>query len=327
MKKFLDITGLKTLVDWIKSKFNSVEKAQYVANRNFKKCCRGKKEKEVYIIGKAMKQSPIGQRCWYYFGVHNNYVHINFARIFMNQFTPPPHKVDDTNINLLLDGFDYNVTFYHNLSYIYSYSDKFSIARDIWSGYNIYYGSWVCRIPDMYGGAYNFAYIPSDSIITGDTNGRKSISFSVYLKYHEPNENDIIKSGKYKLEYSKHTGYYVKKLGIKKINIIHELIGFTFEYGENYDFILNIISKIGYGNKKSSCFLRKRCTKTVIKRGIQKGPMFKTIKSTTKKVDTGYYQLWCNYCYTTTHITDFVITVKNWDMDSNNPKWLKIIFP
>ena len=90
MKKFLDITGLKTLVDWIKSKFNSVEKVQYVANRNFKKYCRGKKEKEVYIIGKAMKQSPIGQRCWYYFGVNNNYVHINFARIFMNQFTTPP---------------------------------------------------------------------------------------------------------------------------------------------------------------------------------------------------------------------------------------------
>ena len=79
----------------------------------------------------------------------------------------------------------------------------------------------MCRIPDMNSGYYNFAYIPSDSIITGDTNGRKSISFSVYLKYHEPNENDIIKSGKYKLEYSKHTGYYVKKLGIKKINIIH----------------------------------------------------------------------------------------------------------
>lgn len=89
MKKFLDITGLKTLVDWIKSKFNSVEKAQYVANRNFKKYTRGKKEKEIYIIGKAMKQSPIGQKCWYYCGVNNNYVHINFARIFMNQFTPP----------------------------------------------------------------------------------------------------------------------------------------------------------------------------------------------------------------------------------------------
>lgn len=179
----------------------------------------------------------------------------------------------------------------------------------------------------MYGGAYNFAYIPSDSIITGDTNGRKSISFSVYLKYHEPNENDIIKSGKYKLEYSKHTGYYVKKLDIKKINIIHDLIGLTFKYGENYDFILNKISEIGYGTKKSSCFLRKRCTKTVIKKGIQKGPMFKTIKRTTKKVDTGYYQLWCNYSYTTTHITDFVITVKKWDMDSHNPKSLKIIFP
>ena len=42
MKKFLDITGLKTLVDWIKSKFNSVEKAQYVANRSFNKYTRKK---------------------------------------------------------------------------------------------------------------------------------------------------------------------------------------------------------------------------------------------------------------------------------------------
>lgn len=180
----------------------------------------------------------------------------------------------------------------------------------------------------MYGGAYNFAYIPSDSIITGDTNGRKSISFSVYLKYHEPNENDIIKSGKYKLEYSKHTGYYVKKLGIKKINIIHKLIGFTFEYGENYDFILNRTSTIGNGTKKSSCFLRKRCTKSVIKKRIRKGPMFKTIKQTANTVEPGYYQLWCNYCYTTTHITDFVITTKTWDITPKRiPRTLMVIFP
>ena len=104
MKKFLDITGLKTLVDWIKSKFNSVEKAQYVANRSFKKYTR-KKEKEIYILGKAMKQSPIGQTCWYYTGSYPckriidgynkiKYRHdfnINLVRLFMNQFTPPPH--------------------------------------------------------------------------------------------------------------------------------------------------------------------------------------------------------------------------------------------
>ena len=103
MKKFLDITGLKTLVDWIKSKFNSVEKAQYVANRSFKKCTRGKKEKEIYILGKAMKQSPIGQTCWYYTGSYPckriiggyniiKYRHdfsINRVGLFMNQFTPP----------------------------------------------------------------------------------------------------------------------------------------------------------------------------------------------------------------------------------------------
>ena len=98
MKKFLDITGLKTLVDWIKSKFNSVETAQYVANRSFKKYTRGKKEKEIYIIGKAMKQSPIGQKCWYYNGNSNTLkpsgdcsgsFNINFVRLFLNQFTPP----------------------------------------------------------------------------------------------------------------------------------------------------------------------------------------------------------------------------------------------
>ena len=101
MKKFLDITGLKTLVDWIKSKFNSVEKAQYVANRSFNKYTR-KKEKEIYIIGKAMKQSPIGQKCWYYNGNSNSSMidgdyfgtfNINFVRLFLNQFTPPPHTV------------------------------------------------------------------------------------------------------------------------------------------------------------------------------------------------------------------------------------------
>lgn len=43
MKKFLDITGLKTLVDWIKSKFNSVEIAQHVVNRSFKKIYKGEK--------------------------------------------------------------------------------------------------------------------------------------------------------------------------------------------------------------------------------------------------------------------------------------------
>ena len=98
MKKFLDITGLKALVDWIKNKFSAIDKAQYVANRKFKKYCRGKKEKEVYIIGKAMKQSPIGQKCWYYNGNSNSSMidgdylgtfNINFVRLFLNQFTPP----------------------------------------------------------------------------------------------------------------------------------------------------------------------------------------------------------------------------------------------
>ena len=49
MKKFLDITGLKTLVDWIKSKFNSVEKAQYVANRSFKKYTRKKRKRYTFL--------------------------------------------------------------------------------------------------------------------------------------------------------------------------------------------------------------------------------------------------------------------------------------
>lgn len=46
-----------------------------------------------------MKQSPIGQKCWYYNGNSNTSMengryscsfNINFVRLFLNQFTPPP---------------------------------------------------------------------------------------------------------------------------------------------------------------------------------------------------------------------------------------------
>ena len=152
MKKFLDITGLKTLVDWIKSNFNRVEKAQYVADMRFNKYTR-KKEKEIYIIGKAMKQSPIGQKCWYYngnsnssamYGNHLGTFNINIVRLFMNQFTPPPHKVYDTNINLLLEGFYYNITFYRADNEIEHIVNGFFKVKE--SEYDIEYQSLKLRI-------------------------------------------------------------------------------------------------------------------------------------------------------------------------------------
>ena len=221
MKKFLDINGLKTLVDWIKSKFNSVEKAQYVANRSFKKYAR-KKEKEIYIIGKAMKQSPIGQKCWYYNGNSNtstpsgDYLgsfNINLVRLFLNQFTPPPHNVWD-NRNLLLEGFDYNITFYFNYSKIGELNYHFNVEET-----EIDEHMHVLKLKQSYpiglnlrDNYSNFGCIPSESITTGETNGRKSISFSVYLKMYYPNENDIVKSSMYKLEHRKSDYCLVKKL-------------------------------------------------------------------------------------------------------------------
>lgn len=245
-------------------------------------------------------------------------------------FSVPSHKVDEDNIKLLLKGFECNIKFYNDDDnvFISSSSSHLYIDDYCWNKYNIYYGSEVCFVGDEYGFNYNFAYIPSESITTGETNGRKSISFSVHLKYHKPNENDIIKSRKYTLEYSKNKGYYVKKLNMVKNDILYGLIGLTFEYGENYDFILNRTSTIGHGTKKSSCFLRKRCTKTVIKKGIRKGPMFKNIKQTANTVKPGYYQLWCSYGLSTTHITDFVITTKTWDITSKRkPRTLMVIYP
>ena len=241
MKKFLDITCLKTLVDWIKSKFNSVDKAQYVANRNFKKYTRGKKEKEIYIIGKAMKQSPIGQKCWYYTGNYNiSTFNINLVRLFLNQFTPPPHNVWE-NRNLLLEGFNYNIKFYSDTS-AFEY-DKVSGFFKL-SDYELnelnntleFHGRKLIKsIPY---GVFNFAMIPSESITTGETNGHKSISFSVRMKFHELNENSIVKSGKYKLEYSTYTNNYVKKLGNNiAVDLFHSLIRITAFYFPSKSYI------------------------------------------------------------------------------------------
>lgn len=317
MKKFLDITGLKTLVDWIKSKFNSVEKAQYVANRNFKKYTRAKKEKEIYIIGKAMKQSPIGQKCWYYNGNSNSSMeggryscsfNINFVRLFLNQFTPPPHSIWE-NRNLLLEGFDYNITFYLNNSKIGEENYHFKVEEteidEDMQGLKLkqsYLIGFILRGDDS-----NFGYIPSESITTGETNGRKSISFSVYLKMYYPNENDIVKSSMYKLEHRKSDWRLVKKLKDGDSIFGESAI---FKRGTTYSYLLE---STGYnGSKFESYYIKKRGTSRK-RRHLRVGPKFSKVNNLNKYIESGYYQLWENYRGVKTHINDFVITPKRWE--------------
>lgn len=316
MKKFLDITGLKTLVDWIKSKFNSVEKAQYVANRSFKKYTR-KKEKEIYIIGKAMKQSPIGQTCWYYNGNSNTSTpsgdclgsfNINFVRLFLNQFTPPPHSIWD-NMNLLLEGFDYNITFYFNYSKIGELNYHFKVEET-----EIDEHSHGLKLKQSYPiglnlrhNYSNFGCIPSESITTGETNGRKSISFSVYLKMYYPNENDIVKSSMYKIEHRKSDWCLVKKLKDSDYYFNESAI---FERGTTYSYLLE--STVYNGIKFESYYIKKRGTSRK-RRRLRVGPKFSKVNNLNKCIEPGYYQLWKNYRGVKTHINDFVITPKRWE--------------
>lgn len=315
MKKFLDITGLNTLVDWIKSKFNSVEKAQYVANRNFNKYTR-KKEKEIYIIGKAMKQSPIGQNCWYYNGNSNtskpsgNYsgsFNINFVRLFLNQFTPPPHSIWE-NRNLLLEGFDYNITFYFNYFKIGELNYHFKVEEteidEDMQGLKLKQG-YLIGLDLRYNS--NFGCIPSESITTGETNGRKSISFSVYLKMYYPNENDIVKSSMYKLEHRKSDYCLVKKLKDSDCYFNESAI---FERGTTYSHLLE--STAYNGRKFESYYIKKRGTSRK-RRRLRVGPKFSKVNNLNKCIETGYYQLWKNYRGVKTHINDFVITPKRWE--------------
>lgn len=339
MKKFLDITGLKTLVDWIKSKFNSVEKAQYVANRNFKKYTR-KKEKEIYILGKAMKQSPIGQTCWYYTGSypckriidgynrikHHHDFNINLVRLFMNQFTPPPHKVNDTNINLLLEGFYYNITFYNfNNEIEHNVSGFFKVKE---SEYDIENQSLVLeqfeKIDLEFYDYFNFSYIPSDSITTGETNGHKSIYFSVYTKAHTPNENDIVKSNTYKLEYSNFKGAFVKKIKYPPMTIGYNN-GYRFEYGTTYNDLLCDKSYVF-----DRFYLMKRGTTRRRNVAMRKGPKFSNVRDLAKIAEPGYYQLWYIYGKIFTYCRDFVITTATWDFSDKSklkPKTLMVIYP
>ena len=316
MKKFLDINGLKTLVDWIKSKFNSVEKAQYVANRSFKKYAR-KKEKEIYIIGKAMKQSPIGQKCWYYNGNSNtstpsgDYLgsfNINLVRLFLNQFTPPPHNVWD-NRNLLLEGFDYNITFYFNYSKIGELNYHFNVEET-----EIDEHMHVLKLKQSYpiglnlrDNYSNFGCIPSESITTGETNGRKSISFIVYLKMYYPNENDIVKSSMYKLEHRKSDYCLVKKL---KDSDYFFYEGAILESGTTYSCFLE--DTVYVGRKFESYYIKKRGTSRK-RRRLRVGPKFSKVNNLNKCIEPGYYQLWKNYRGVKTHINDFVITPKRWE--------------
>ena len=328
MKKFLDITGLNTLVDWIKSKFNSVEKAQYVANRSFKKYTRGKKEKEIYIIGKAMKQSPIGQKCWYYTGNYNiSTFNINLVRLFLNQFTPHPHNVWE-NRNLLLEGFNYNIKFYSDTSK-FEYdkvSGFFQLADyELNELHNTLEFTGRKLIKSRLYGAFNFAMIPSESITTGETNGHKSISFSVRMKLHKPNENSIVKSGKYKLEYSTYTNEYVKKLSSKFIN--HYCINITNEtpiqFGTTYS---DIIESSIYG-RYESLYLKKRRTTIDGYTKQRRGPKFTKISNLLRTAEPGYYQLWAYYHGVITHVIDFVLTTKTWtNTPKIKPSKLKIIY-
>ena len=316
MKKFLDITGLKTLVDWIKSNFNRVEKAQYVADMRFNKYTR-KKEKEIYIIGKAMKQSPIGQKCWYYngnsnsstmYGNHLGTFNINLVRLFMNQFTPPPHNIWD-NRNLLLEGFDYNITFYFNYSKIGKLNYHFKVEETeideekhclkLKQRYLI-----GLNLRDTYS---NFGYIPSESITTGETNSRKSISFSVHLKEYFPNENDIVKSSKYKIVRRKSDYGLVKKL---KDSDCFFFEGTILESGTTYSYLLE--STVYYGRKFESYYIKKRGTSRK-RRRLRVGPKFSKVNNLNKCIEPGYYQLWENYRGVKTHINDFVITPKRWE--------------
>ena len=338
MKKFLDITGLKTLVDWIKNKFSAIDKAQYVADMRFNKYTR-KKEKEIYILGKAMKQSPIGQTCWYYTGSYPckriidgynkiKYRHdfnINLVRLFMNQFTPPPHNIWD-NRNLLLEGFYYNITFYRAENEIEHIVSGFFKVKE--SEYDIESKSLKLeqykKISLEFYNYFNFSYIPSDSITTGETNGHKSIYFSVYTKAHTPNENDIVKSNTYKLEYSNINGAFVKKYKYPPMTIGYNN-GYRFEYGTTYNDLLGDTSYVF-----DRLYLKKRGTTRRKNVAMRKGPKFSNVRNLTKIAEPGYYQLWYIYGKIFTYCRDFVITTATWDFSDKSklkPKTLMVIYP
>lgn len=211
---------------------------------------------------------------------------------------------------MLLEGFDYNITFY---------SDSFEKIGE--SNYHfkveeteIDEDMQVLRLKqnrliglNLRDNYSNFGYIPSESITTGETNGRKSISFSVYLKEYVPNENDIVKSSKYKIEHRKSDYTLVKKLKDSDYFFNEAAI---FESGTSYSCLLE--DTVYTGRKFESYYIKKRGTSRK-RRHLRVGPKFSKVNNLNKCIESGYYQLWKNYRGVKTHINDFVITPKRWE--------------
>lgn len=226
---------------------------------------------------------------------------------------------------MLLEGFYYNITFYNHYSEIeHNVSGFFKVKK---TEYNIESHSLILEQFEKIGlefyDYFNFSYIPSDSITTGETNGHKSIYFSVYTKDHTPNENDIVKDNMYKLEYSDFKGVFVKKIKYPPMTIGYNN-GYRFGYGATYDDILNNTSYVF-----DRLYLKKRGTTRSKNVGMRKGPKFSVVRLLDKIAKPGYYQLWHIYGNKITYCRDLVITTATWDfMDKSKlkPKTLMLIY-
>lgn len=229
---------------------------------------------------------------------------------------------------MLLEGFNYNIKFY---------SDTSNLEYDEVSGFfqladyelnelnNTLEINGRKLIKTILYGSFNFDMIPSESITTGETNGHKSISFSVRLKLHEPNENSIVKSGKYKLEYSTYTNNYVKKLSSKFIN--NHCIEITNEMPIPFGTIYSDIIKSSFDARYESLYLKKRGTTIDGYTKQRRGPKFTKISNLRRTAEPGYYQLWVYYHGVITHAIDFVLTTKTWtNTPKIKPSKLKIIY-
>ena len=227
---------------------------------------------------------------------------------------------------MLLEGFYYNITFYNFYNEIEDNVSGFFKVKE--SEYDIENNSLKLeqykKISLEFYDYFNFSYIPSESITTGETNGHKSIYFSVYTKQHTPNENDIVKSNIYKLEYSNINGAFVKKYKYPPMTIGHNN-GYRFEYGTTYNDLLDNTPYdfIGF-------YLKKRGTTRRRNVGMRKGPKFSKVRDLTKICEPGYYQLWYIYGNIFTYCRDFVITTATWDFSDKSkltPKTLMVIYP
>ena len=210
---------------------------------------------------------------------------------------------------MLLEGFDYNITFYFNYSKIGELNDYFKVEEteidEDMQGLKLKQSYLIGLV--LRGDCSNFGCIPSESITTGETNGRKSISFSVHLKQYFPNENDIVKSSKYKIGHRKGCYQLVKKLKDSDYYFNESNI---FERGTTYSYLLE--STVYNGIKFESYYIKKRGTSRK-RRRLRVGPKFSKVNNLNKCIEPGYYQLWENYRGVKTHINDFVITPKRWE--------------